>query len=53
MELPQIGLGTWQVTDKGLMRELLCKAYQAGYRLIDTAAAYRVDQSVGIIISET
>lgn len=51
MELPQIGLGTWQVTDKGLMRELLCKAYQAGYRLIDTAAAYSNEMAIGQAIS--
>ena len=39
MHIPQIGLGTWQVTDKEVMRELLDNAYRIGYRLIDTAAA--------------
>ena len=45
--IPQIGLGTWQVTDKELMRELLDHAYQTGYRLIDTAAAYSNEMAIG------
>ena len=38
--LPKIGLGTWQLTDAKLLAELLPEAFEAGYRLIDTAAAY-------------
>ena len=40
VEMPQIGLGTWQITDRNKMAEIVESAYQAGYRLIDTAAAY-------------
>lgn len=47
MELPQIGLGTWQITDREVMRELLEKAYQEGYRLFDTAAAYSNEIAIG------
>ena len=38
--IPQIGLGTWQLKDRGTIKELLGHAYGIGYRLIDTAAAY-------------
>ena len=40
MSIPCIGLGTWQIRDRKLLSELLRKAYDVGYRLIDTAAAY-------------
>ncbi len=39
-KMPCIGLGTWQLRDKELLEELIGSAYAAGYRLIDTAAAY-------------
>lgn len=40
MKIPCIGLGTWQIRDRNLLSELLREAYDVGYRLIDTAAAY-------------
>ena len=40
MQIPCVGLGTWQITDRGRMAEVLRRAYEEGYRLIDTAAAY-------------
>ena len=40
LELPQIGLGTWQITDRKQMAEVIFNAYNAGYQMIDTAAAY-------------
>ena len=40
VEMPRIGLGTWQITDRAQMVEIVESAYQSGYRLIDTAAAY-------------
>lgn len=45
--MPQIGLGTWQINDKEIMRELIDNAYQSGYRLIDTAAAYSNEMAIG------
>ena len=39
-ELPIMGLGTWQITDRDLMSEIIGAAYKEGYRLIDSAAAY-------------
>lgn len=38
--IPQVGLGTWQITDRELMKSVILNAYEYGYRLIDTAAAY-------------
>lgn len=47
MKIPQIGLGTWQLTDRDLLEELLKNAYEYGYRLIDTAAAYSNEIAIG------
>ncbi len=38
--LPVIGLGTWQITDRVIVSDIIGAAYDLGYRLIDTAAAY-------------
>ena len=38
--LPCVGLGTWQITDREIMADIIAASYRAGYRLIDTAAAY-------------
>ncbi|WP_159501928.1 aldo/keto reductase [Microbacterium sp. 18062] len=44
--LPRLGLGVWQATDDEV--ELaVAVALDAGYRLIDTAAAYRNERGVG------
>lgn len=40
VEMPCVGLGTWQITDRIQMARVLEDAYEVGYRLIDTAAAY-------------
>lgn len=40
LELPQIGLGTWQITDRKQMTDVIFNAYNVGYQMIDTAAAY-------------
>ncbi len=39
-EIPVIGLGTWKITDRNIMADVIQNAYKAGYRLIDTASAY-------------
>lgn len=44
--LPEIGYGTWKSTD-GCGDKNLCMAFEAGYRLIDTAAAYGNEELVG------
>lgn len=47
IKISRIGLGTWRINDKETMRELLDNAYQSGYRLIDTAAAYSNEMAIG------
>ena len=50
-KIPQIGLGTWQITDRDLMKQIVCAAYEEGYRLIDTAAAYSNEIAVAKAIA--
>lgn len=38
--MPRIGIGTWQIKDREIIRNLIKNAYEIGYSLIDTAAAY-------------
>lgn len=45
--MPQIGIGTWQVRDRKTIKELVKSAYDIGYRLIDTAAAYSNELAIG------
>lgn len=52
MYIPQVGLGTWQITDRGLMKNIIAQAYEEGYRLIDTAAAYSNEIAVSKAIAE-
>ncbi|MDD7027501.1 MAG: aldo/keto reductase [Lachnospiraceae bacterium] len=40
VSFPTIGIGTWKITDTDLIFKVLSDAYELGYRLIDTAAAY-------------
>lgn len=51
LSLPALGLGTWQVTDREQMRGLVKAAYDAGYRLFDTAAAYGNEIALGRAIA--
>ena len=39
-KIPCLGVGTWKITDRDLMSEIIATAFEEGYRLIDTAAAY-------------
>ncbi len=52
IKMPQIGLGTWQITDRGVMNRIISEAYDTGYRLIDTAAAYSNEIAISKAISE-
>ncbi|MET1026732.1 MAG: aldo/keto reductase [Dongiaceae bacterium] len=48
--IPQIGIGVWQVGD-GEASAVVSEAILAGYRLIDTAAAYNNETGVGQAIN--
>ena len=44
--VPMLGAGTWQIPNEDAHRVVL-EALETGYRLIDTAAAYRNEEGVG------
>lgn len=45
--IPCVGLGTWKSPEDQTTIDAICAAVQAGYRHIDTAAAYKNEVSVG------
>jgi len=45
-QMPQFGLGVWQTPPEGAA-EVVRTAIEAGYRAVDTAAAYRNERGVG------
>ncbi len=45
--MPQLGFGVYQIQDALECEEAVYAALQAGYRLIDTAAAYQNEEAVG------
>ncbi|WP_125588611.1 aldo/keto reductase [Companilactobacillus jidongensis] len=47
VEIPIVGFGTWQTPDGEVAKESVKAAIDAGYRHIDTAAAYGNEDSVG------
>ena len=51
-QIPNIGIGTWQITDKEQISEIIKNARELGYRLIDTAAAYSNEISISKAISK-
>ncbi|GGG39408.1 Aldo/keto reductase [Lactobacillus apis] len=52
-KMPTIGFGTWQTPDGDVAKNSVIDAINAGYRLIDTAAAYGNEESVGKGIKES
>ena len=47
VRIPVIGYGTFQITDPSLCEQCVSNALEAGYRLVDTAAAYQNEEAVG------
>lgn len=47
VSMPKIGYGVFRMTDQKACEEAVVQAIQAGYRLIDTAAAYGNEEAVG------
>lgn len=50
--IPQLGFGVWQVPDDEA-QVAVTEALRVGYRLIDTAAAYRNEAGVGRAVAES
>lgn len=53
VEMPILGFGVYQVTDAKECETSVLDAINAGYRLIDTAAAYGNEQAVGRAIKKS
>lgn len=52
LRIPAVGLGTWKITDKQEMHLTIKNAYEQGYRLFDTASAYRNEMVLGKALQE-
>jgi 2,5-diketo-D-gluconate reductase A len=50
--IPQVGLGVWQTPQEDTERAV-ATALDAGYRHIDTAAAYGNEHEVGSAVAES
>jgi 2,5-diketo-D-gluconate reductase A len=50
VEIPQLGLGVWQVEDS-IVTDVVTTAFETGYRHIDTAAIYGNETGVGRAIA--
>jgi diketogulonate reductase-like aldo/keto reductase len=53
VEMPYFGLGTWQSAAGPEVKNSVLYALDAGYRLIDTAAFYQNEKSIGEAIIES
>ena len=53
VKIPQIGFGTFMIPSDGSTRKAVLSALEAGYRHIDTAAAYFNEEEVGQAIRES
>jgi 2,5-diketo-D-gluconate reductase A len=53
VEMPILGFGVYQITNLEECERSVYEAIQAGYRLIDTAAAYRNEEAVGRAIKRS
>jgi diketogulonate reductase-like aldo/keto reductase len=51
--IPQLGLGVWQVRAGATCEAAVLAALEAGYRLIDTAAMYGNEETVGAAIRKS
>jgi len=53
VKMPQEGFGVFQVPDADVCEQAVTDALNAGYRLIDTAAAYMNEEAVGAAIRKS
>ncbi|MEH2038495.1 aldo/keto reductase [Nostoc sp.] len=53
VEMPILGFGVFQVADLEECETSVYEAIHAGYRLIDTAAAYQNEEAVGKAIEKS
>ena len=53
IEMPILGFGVYQIEDQALCEQCVYDAIEAGYRSIDTAAAYYNEEAVGKAIKRS
>jgi diketogulonate reductase-like aldo/keto reductase len=53
LKIPAIGFGTWDLFDSENTIDVIKNALNCGYRVIDTAKAYRNESSVGKALKES
>jgi 2,5-diketo-D-gluconate reductase A len=53
VEMPQLGFGVFQIHDAQVCEQSVYDALLAGYRLLDTAAAYHNEEAVGKAIKRS
>jgi diketogulonate reductase-like aldo/keto reductase len=53
VQIPKLGLGTWQIPNGEVAYNSVAFALKNGYRHIDTALAYRNEQSVGSAVRDS
>jgi 2,5-diketo-D-gluconate reductase A len=53
VQMPILGFGVYQITDQSECERSVADAIEVGYRLIDTAAAYRNEEAVGRAIKQS
>ena len=53
VKMPMEGFGVFQVPDAAVCEQAVTEALAAGYRLIDTAAAYFNEEAVGAAIKKS
>lgn len=53
VKMPQEGFGVFQVPEAAVCEQAVLDAFGAGYRLIDTAAAYMNEEAVGAAIRKS
>lgn len=51
--MPQLGFGTFQIKDPAECERAVWEAIDVGYRLIDTAASYGNEETVGKAVRES
>lgn len=51
--MPRFGLGVWQASPGGEAKRAVLEALRVGYRLVDTASAYRNEEDVGAAVRES
>jgi diketogulonate reductase-like aldo/keto reductase len=50
--IPQVGLGTWKITDQAVLDEAIDAAMEVGYRHFDCAEMYENEEKIGISLKK-